>query len=374
MLRYRLGFTLCLLLWLCSAGAGAQPAAPDTPSATDNTTSVLTLDTEVQVPEGLWPAEQVVIKAPSTAISLPEPLSPPPMEPLTLMLDWFLSPQHAPLLIAQLRGLYQEQGLDVMLKPPADPSLPAKLLTAGEVDAALTRQPLLHLNNHDDAGLIRIATLMETSLNAVIVAGDTAPENHTALATRKYGYATREGAELIVPLLVPESVRQTDDYITPRNVHYDGERNLQEGNIGVLADGFYNALPAQLATDGIGSSVVTYAELGLPGHDGLILMVNGDQLKQRKQTWQHLVIALENAARWIVEHPDRAWNTLTEAYPVLDNSANADAWPGIVRRLTLRPGAVDTRRYQRMEAFLQQRGIIQTALPVSSLAVDPHAL
>lgn len=376
MLRYRLGFVLCLLpwLWLVSTGVCAQPTAPATPPAADNSAGTLTLDTEVQVPEGLWPPRQAVIKAPSAAIAPPEPLSPPPVEPLTIMLDWFLSPQHAPLLIAQIRELYQAQGLEVMLKPPADPSLPVKLLAAGEVDAALARQPLLHLSNHDDAGLVRIATLMETPLNAVIVAGDVAPENHAALATRTYGYTTREGAELIVPLLVPEIVRQTDDYVPARNVHYDGERGLQEGSIGVLADGFYNALPAQLATDGISASVVSYADLGLPRHDGLVLMVNGDTLNRRKQIWQHLVIALENAANWIAEHPERAWDTLVEAYPALDNSANADAWPDIVRRMALRPAAVDTRRYQRLEAFLHQRGIIQTLLPTSALAVDPHSL
>jgi len=376
MLRYRLGFALCLLpwLWLVSTGACAQSAAPATQPPADNSATALTLDTEVQVPEGLWPPEQVVIQAPNVAIAPPEPLTPPPVEPLTIMLDWFLSPQHAPLLIAQLRGLYQKQGLDVMLKPPADPSLPAKLLAAGEVDAALARQPLLHLNNHDDAGLVRIATLMETPLNAVIVAGDSVPENHAALATRTYGYTTREGAELIVPLLVPDSVRQTDNYVPPRNVHYGGEHELQEGNIDVLADGFYNALPAQLATDGIGASVVSYAELGLPSHDGLILMVKADTLNRRQDTWQHLTIALENAANWIAEHPERAWEILTDAYPVLENSANTDAWPSIVRHMALRPAAVDSRRYQRMEAFLQQRGIIQTPLPVSALAVDPHAL
>lgn len=376
MLRYRLGISLCLLpwLWLISTGVCAQPAAPAEQPATDSSTDTLTLDADVKVPPGAWSFEPIIIQAPSAAVTPPEPLSPPPIEPLTIMLDWFLSPQHAPLLIAEARGLYQKQELDVTLLPPADPSLPAKLLAAGEVDAALARQPLLHLSNHDNDHLVRIATLMETPLNAVIVTGENTAENHAALATRTYGYATREGVELIVPLLVPDSVRQTDNYVTPLNVYYDGKRGLQEGGIEVLADGFYDSLPAQLATDGIGANVVTYAELGLPRHDGLILMVNGDTLSRRKQTWQHLVVTLEDAANWIIEHPDKAWDTLVDAYPVLDNSANADAWPDIVRRLALRPAAVDSRRYQRMESFLQQRDLIQTPLPTSTLAVDPHTL
>lgn len=361
------GSRLLALLWLVSISVWPQPADAQEPNGP-------TLNGDVKLPDNLWPPEKIVIPAPSIAVATPEPLPPPPVESLTIMLDWFLSPQHAPLLIAKARELYEEQGLDVTLKPPADPSLPAKLLAAGEVDAALARQPLLHLRDQSDERLIRIATLVETPLNAVIVTGDTQPDDLDALATLPYGYATREGAELIVPLLVPGSVRQTDGYSDPVNVHYGSERNLQEGNIQVMADGFYHALPAQLATDGVNANVIPYTELGLPVHDGLILMVNGKTLNERKDTWQHLTIALENAARWIAGDPARAWETLIETYPVLDNSVNKAAWPSIVRHMALRPAAVDTRRYRRMETFLQERGITDMRLPTRALAVDPHAL
>ncbi|GAA3908953.1 hypothetical protein GCM10022228_19440 [Halomonas cibimaris] len=370
-LRGRPVAALCLLamLWLASAAVSAQPSGAEAPADTP-----LTLDSDVALPEGLWPPAKIVMPAPSVAVAPPEPLTPPPVKTLTIMLDWFLSPQHAPLLLAKVQGFYQKEGLDVTLRPPADPSLPAKLLAAGEVDAALARQPLLHLRNHDGSRLVRIATLMETPLNAVIVAGDAASKELDALATRTYGYATQEGAELIVPLLVPDSVRQTDGYTAPRNVHYSGERELRQGNIDIMVDGFDHALPTRLATDGIATRVIPYTELGLPVHDGLILMINGDTLNERKLTWQHLTAALGRATRWIAQNPKRAWQTLIEAYPVLDNSANEAAWPALVRRMALRPAAVDSRRYRRLEAFLQDRGITDARLPTSTLAADPHAL
>ena len=55
------------------------------------------------------------------------------------MLDWYVSPQHAALIVAKQRGLFAAQGLELELLTPADPSIAIKLLTAGEVDLALTR-------------------------------------------------------------------------------------------------------------------------------------------------------------------------------------------------------------------------------------------
>ena len=52
-------------------------------------------------------------------------------EDLTVMLDWFVNPVHAPLIIAQQKGYFDEVGLSVDIVPPADPSDPPKLVAAG---------------------------------------------------------------------------------------------------------------------------------------------------------------------------------------------------------------------------------------------------
>ena len=142
-----------------------------------NLDAPLSLESDVALPEGLWPAgdnsaAEVPEEAPSMAVIPPPPLDPPPLKQLTLMLDWYLSPQHAALIVAKERALFAAQGLEIELLTPADPSIAIKLLAAGEVDLALTRQPLLHLHAHDGAPITRIATLIETPLNAVIVAGE----------------------------------------------------------------------------------------------------------------------------------------------------------------------------------------------------------
>ena len=111
----------------------------------------LSLDSDVQLPERLWHVEEDGSDVPTTVIAPPEPLAPPPLKTVTLMLDWFLSPQHAAILLAKEQGLFQRQGIDVQWQSPGDPSLPTKLLAAGEIDLALGRQSLLHLSAHQGA-------------------------------------------------------------------------------------------------------------------------------------------------------------------------------------------------------------------------------
>lgn len=339
-----------------------HPAELNTPS----------LNTRVEVFPPLLPlAEPAVVEPPSLPLAVP--LAPPPMRVLDVMLDWYLSPQHAALIVAEAKGLYALQGLDVHLHTPADPSLPIKLLSNGEVDLALTRQPLLHLYAHEGAPIVRIGTLIETPLTAVIVADDRDTLPGDALFGLRYGFTTREGRDIVIPALVPEALQQIDDYIPPENVHFEAGQALGDERLDAIADALYPILPEQLANEGIANHVVTLSELGIPVHDGLIVLGNSDATGRQADTWARFMIAIEEASQWIVEHPQKAWELMVATHPVLDTPTNTQAWDDILHRMALAPAAVDTRRYQRFEDYLVDAGIVDDALSVSRLAIDPHA-
>ena len=346
-----------------------------------NLDAPLSLESDVALPEGLWPAgdnsaAEVPEEAPSMAVIPPPPLDPPPLKQLTLMLDWYLSPQHAALIVAKERALFAAQGLEIELLTPADPSIAIKLLAAGEVDLALTRQPLLHLHAHDGAPITRIATLIETPLNAVIVAGEApAPAAVAdALADLHYGYSTREGRDVLVEQLVPRSVRQVDDFVAPESVHFDAADALRSSRVDAVADGFFHTLPQQLASDGIVTHTVRYSDIDIPRHDGLILLANSDSVARQATTWSRVLIALEEASNWMIEHPEEAWTLLVTTHPVLDNPINQEAWDDLLRRVALSPAALDERRYAAFESYLQSAGVTENSIPVTRLAVNPHLL
>jgi len=67
---------------------------------------------------------------------------------MTVLLDWFVNPDHGPIIVAQEKGYFKEFDLEVEIIPPADPSAPPRLVAAGRADLAVSYQPQLHLQIH----------------------------------------------------------------------------------------------------------------------------------------------------------------------------------------------------------------------------------
>ena len=89
-------------------------------------------------------------------------------EKMTVLLDWFINPDHGPLINAQDRGEFSKRQIDVDLIAPADPNDPPKLVAAGRADIAVSYQPQLHLQIDAGLPLSRIGTLIATPLNSMI--------------------------------------------------------------------------------------------------------------------------------------------------------------------------------------------------------------
>ncbi len=91
---------------------------------------------------------------------------------LTVILDWFVNPDHGPLIVARERGFFAAEGLEVELIAPADPNDPPKLVAARQADLAVSYQPQLHLQVAQGLPLVRVGTLVATPLNSLVVLAD----------------------------------------------------------------------------------------------------------------------------------------------------------------------------------------------------------
>src|SRR5690606_22279314 len=94
--------------------------------------------------------------------ALGAPLPALAQDKMTLVLDWFVNPDHAPIVLAQEKGYFAAQNLAVEVIAPADPTEPPKLVAAGRADLAISYQPQLHLQIDAGLPLVRVGTLVAT--------------------------------------------------------------------------------------------------------------------------------------------------------------------------------------------------------------------
>ncbi len=366
----------------------AGAAAPETPD-----TGHPPLGTEVMVPdlrldeardkaadplaafEGLQggPAVDTPTRptAPAVAVGPAEPITPPPTDRLSLMLDWYPSPRHAALFVARELDLFAERGLDVEIRTPADPDVPTKLLASSRVDLALTRQPLLHLLVDQGQPLVRVATLVGLPLASLVLDDATDIEQLAQLAGSRIGHTGLDAEAVLLASLLNELDIDRDTLDSP-DIHFRLEQALREGRVDGVIGGVRYLLPRALADDGLSTRTYTTEAMGLPRYDGMILVANRNHLAQQRDAIVQLVDALEEATAWIVEHPDESWALLAEAEPALNTPTNRAAWPEAMARLSLTPAALHERRYADFERFLADQHLVSTVTPVDRLAIDPN--
>jgi putative hydroxymethylpyrimidine transport system substrate-binding protein len=288
-------------------------------------------------------------------------------EKLTVLLDWFVNPDHGPLIIAQERGYFADAGLEVEFVQPADPNDPPKLVAAGQGDIAVSYQPQLHLQVEAGLPLVRIGTLVATPLNALVALRDGPIGSVADLQGRKVGYSIGGFEDAVLGAML-ERHGLSLDQVELINVNFALSPALLSGEVDAVIGAFRNFELNQLDILGQPGRAFYPEENGVPAYDELIYVAHRDSLQ--KPELRSFLDAVEKATHWLINHPEEAWEMFKASDADLDDELNRRAWLDTLPRFALRPYALDRGRYARFARFLEDSGLIADPPPVADYAVD----
>ena len=286
---------------------------------------------------------------------------------LTLILDWFVNPDHAPIIVAQEKGFFTEEGLEVEVVAPADPSDPPKLVAAGQADLAITYQPQLHLQVHEGLPLKRIGTLIATPLNCLMVKADGPVQQIADLKGKKIGYSVSGVEDALVSAMLKNAGLTLAD-VEMVNVNWSLSPALIAGQVDATIGAYRNFELTQMRLENDQGRCFFVEEQGVPTYDELIFVANPATMDADAS--RRFLHAVERGAQYMVNHPDEAWQLFSATAPDLQDELNAAAWKDTLPRFSQSPAALDQGRYARFETFLKEAGLIDEILPVSALAID----
>ena len=288
-------------------------------------------------------------------------------EKLVVMLDWFVNPDHAPLYVALEKGYFAERDLEVEFIAPADPNDPPKLVAAGRADLAVSYQPQLHLQVAAGLPLKRIATLVATPLNTLLVLADGPIHTLADLKGRKIGYSVGGFEDALLKAMLEPHGMTLDD-VTLINVNFSLSPSLLSGQVDAVIGAYRNFELNQMEILGRPGRAFYLEEHGVPAYDELILVAHDERLGD--PALRRFVDALEAGVRFLVNHPEESWELFISGREELDDELNRRAWADTLPRFALRPAALDSARYARFAAFLESQGLIDAARPVGDYAVE----
>lgn len=289
-------------------------------------------------------------------------------EKLTLVLDWYINPDHAPIEVAEQIGAFKEAGLDVKIVPPSDPALPPRLVAARQADLAITYQPQVHFFADEGLPLVRVGTLINSPLNTVI-ALDKSIKSPADLQGKKVGYSV-SGIEQATLATMAQHAHIDPKSIKLINVNFQLTSALLAGQVDAVIGGYRNIEALELKLQGKDPQVMNVEDYGVPAYDELVIVANRDEANAPKI--KAFLKALQKGVAYLRAHPQETWQAFAAAHPELNTELNKQAWLKTLPLFASDPAALDKPRYEAYEQFLYNNKLVKKVTPLTNYAVELH--
>lgn len=280
-----------------------------------------------------------------------------------LLLDWFVNPDHAALVIAKQRGIFTKHGLDVELIAPADPNAPPKLVAAGQAEYAVSYQPTLQMLVAEGLPLVRVGVLVAQPLNSLVVLEDGPVKTIADFKGRKIGYSIAGFEEALLGAILEKAGLTLKD-VTLININFALTTALMSKQVDGVIGAFRNFELNDLALHKARGRLWEVEKNGVPIYDELVLLAKRETVDVART--KKLLAAIAEATTWLKANPDEAWGIFSKSGKELDSELNKLAWKDTLPLLAADPTALDRDRYTAFADFLVKRGLIKQAPPLDS--------
>ena len=277
---------------------------------------------------------------------------------LTLLLDWFINPDHAPILVAQQIGAFARHDLAVELIAPADANMPPRLVAAGHGDIALTMQPQLYEQVAGGLPLKRIGALIDRPLSTLVSLHEANITSPAALSGKRIGYGSGQIEQAMVGAMLATAG------LSLKDVHMVqvGEQltvSLLTHQVDAVTV-YRNFESLELRENGARINALDYETNGVPAFDEMIFVTSTREAADPRLP--RFLQAIAEGTAYLRAHPEDCWKAFAAAHPDLNNTLNHDAWFATLPYFAANPFTLDAAKYEAFARFLHTAGVI-SAVP-----------
>lgn len=251
-------------------------------------------------------------------------------EKVSFLLNWEATPYHIPIYIAQQKGFFKEEGVDVSILEPSNPSDVTELIGSGKVDMGL--KAMVHTLAAKARGfpVTSVGSLLDEPFTGILyLEGSGITSDFTSLKGKRIGYVGEFG-KIQVDELTKHYGMSPSDYTAVRcgmNVaKYIIEGKIDAG-IGIeciqqVELEQYLEEQGRPMTDAKMLRIDQLAELGCCCFCTILYIVNDKFLAENPEKVRRIMKALKRATDYVLESPEKAWAEYSDFKPQMASKLN----------------------------------------------------
>ena len=241
---------------------------------------------------------------------------------VTLLLNWYTNPYHAPILVAQQLGFYQQEDIKLAILEPADPSDVTELVGLGTVDFGV--KAMIHTVAAVAKGypVTSIGTLLDEPPTGLIALKSSGIQSFHDIVGKRVGYIGEFGKKIIDDLARLAGIDPTS-YQTIRigmNVTDAICRGVIDTGIGFI--NFQHVELEHLCDEGGKGDETVFLRIDQLAGLGCccfcsIQFIVPERTLQQPELIQAFLRATQRGAAFTTEHPEEAYELICQAKPQL---------------------------------------------------------
>ena len=285
---------------------------------------------------------------------------------VSVVLDWYPWANHSGLFLAQSRGYFKDEGLEVDIHPPSNPEDILKVVAAGTDQFGISYQPDVLSARAAGVPVKSIAALVQHPLNTVMTLKGSGIARPKDLEGKKVGTPGLPSNEAMLRTML-----QTDGGSIERvelvNVGFDLVPALLGKKVDAIIGAYavHEGVVAELQGQPV--DIMRVQDWGVPDYYELVLVTNENMVKQNPEVVRKFVRAAGRGYREAIADGGAALEALAAAHKETDRRVEG---PAIARLAPLWTDGVPqfgwqaAERWQRYADWMRARKLLDKEVKV----------
>ena len=242
---------------------------------------------------------------------------PEELSQVSLALDWFPWSNHSGLYVAQERGYFEEEGLDVNIYVPGDPSTVLQTVGAGRDDFGISYQPELLIAREQGIEAVAIMAMVQHPLNSVMALTESGIAEPKDLKGKKVGAPGLPSDEALIDTMLKHQGLTIDD-VEMVNVGFDLVPALISKNVDAIVGAYWVHESISANNQGFDLNIMRMEENGVPDFYELVIVASEEKIADDSDVVQRFVKAVTKGYKDAVADPLDAVAVLKSVKPETD--------------------------------------------------------
>lgn len=294
------------------------------------------------------------------------------LDNISIMLDWYPNAVHSAFYVAQEKGYFKEEGLNVKIEMPADTNDPLKLAATGKVDLAISYQNQTILSKSEGIPIISVAALVRHSLDELMMKKSSGIHSPKDLEGKNVGYSSSELSEAIIKTMVEadggdfSKVKMTD-------VGWDLIPSVATDRVDAIIGGYINHEFVLLNKEGYDMKSIQNSDYDVPDNYELILVTGQKTFHQKRDAIKRFWKAVAKGQEEVKKNPKESLQILldheNDSFP-LDKDVETKSLEILLPRMEddgLPFGYQEKKSWEKTENWLFKKGVIKNHVNINDV-------